>query len=127
VEAVPGDRRPVELYLDAKPALAAEVALVPELCGRDHFEGSAALGTPPSTGPRGTGTAQAKNDPAPFLCSHHCPLLHRQRARSALFTNACTSASGHRGEANLPCSSLRPVLRVVGKNDRTKSPPFFCL
>jgi hypothetical protein len=58
VEAVPGDRRPAELYLDAKPVRAAKVALVTELCGRGHFEGSAVLGTPPSTGPRGTGTAE---------------------------------------------------------------------
>jgi hypothetical protein len=97
VEAVPGDRRPAELYLDAKPFRAAEVALVTELCGRGHFEGSATLGTPPSTRPRGTGTAQAKDDPAPFLCSKR-PLCFRLHChRSALFTDACTSASGHRG------------------------------
>jgi hypothetical protein len=113
VEVVPGNRRPVELYLDAKPVRAAEVALVPELCGRGHFEGSAALGTPPSTGPRGTGTAQAKDDPAPFLCSER-PLYFRLHChRSAFFTDACTSASGHRGEADLPCTSVeaRPSSR----------------
>jgi hypothetical protein len=44
---------------------------------------------------------------------HRCPLLHRRRARSALFTDACTSSSGHRGEADLPCPSVeaRPSSR----------------
>jgi hypothetical protein len=44
---------------------------------------------------------------------HRRPLHHRRRARSALLTDACTSASGHRGEANLPCSSVeaRPSSR----------------
>jgi hypothetical protein len=113
MEAIPGDRHPAELYLDAKPDRAAEVALITELCGRGHFEGSAALGTPPSTGPQGTGTAQAKDDPAPFLCSER-PLCFRLHChRSALFTDACTSASGHRGEADLPCPSVeaRPSSR----------------
>jgi hypothetical protein len=44
---------------------------------------------------------------------HRRPLHHRRRSRSALLTDACMSASGHRGEASLPCSSVeaRPSSR----------------
>jgi hypothetical protein len=127
VEAIPGDRRPVELYLDAKPVRATEVALVPELCGCCHFEGCAALGTPPSTGPRGTGTAQAKDDPAPFLYSE-------PRSASGFTATAPPSSPtpAHRPVATkvrptFLAPLLRPGLRAAGRNDRTKSPPFFCL
>jgi hypothetical protein len=52
-----------------------------------------------------------------FLCARHHPILLRRRARSALFTDACTSASGHRGEADLPCSSVeaRPSSRGLNQ------------